>query len=344
MKTPEEFLATELFPADETSGSYGAGIDQALQTSKKNYASMYRVINITSHSSLEVMHECARKWKFTKLIRTQAVEPDYDNGNIDFAFGHAVGAGIQTYLTSGSKQAALFASFLAWDIDLNLVHEKKKKSSPLATLAVEKFIAFWDSSFAEDWEVATFDGRPASELTFLVDLENGNYHVGHVDIILRNKMNGKYMVLELKTTSSRTPDEAQYGNSDQALSYSVVLDAIAGKSGGTGSFEVLYIVYSSTLRELTPIPFTKDRANRADWLQSLLLDHANINTWEKLGFFPKNGANCWKWNRRCQHYGVCDMRSYNDGSFKRFTLGRDPLPERVDFTFTLTELMNATSV
>lgn len=343
MPTADEFLESTL-DAPAGAGTYGAGIDQAAKTSKKNYSEIYRFINFTSHSSLNVLHDCARSWKFTKMIRSETgLASSFENGNVDFAFGHSVGAGIQAYIVSGNRNAALFAAFLAWNIDLNLEHEKKKKSAVFAHLAVLKFIAWWNSSFGKDWEVAVLNGRAASEITFLIDLENGGYHVGHVDVVLQHKATGKFMVLELKTTASKIIDEAQYGNSDQALSYSLVLDKIAGDGGYSGVYEVLYIVYSSTNREFVPLLFTKDKAHRADWLQSILLDHSIIQAYESVQLFPKNGDGCWKFNRRCPHYGLCDMRSYNTGTFRRFKLGDDPLPEPTDFIFTLTELKNATA-
>lgn len=337
MLTPDEFLDSTM---DAPTQSYG--VEQAGRTSKKNYSSMYRFINITSHSSLNILHECPRSWSFTKLTRTEKpIVSDLENGNIDTAFGHSVGAGVQAYIVTGNRDQALLAAFLAWNIDLDSTHEKKKKSATFAYLAVIKFMAFWDHSFGRDWEIASFNGRPASELTFWIDLQSGSHHVGHVDVILRHRVTGRYMVLELKTTAAKVIDEAQYGNSDQALSYSLVLDKIAGDLGSSGAYEVLYLVYSSTNRDFTPFLFTKNRAHRADWLQSLLLDHSYISACKSLRLFPKNGDGCWKFNRRCPHYGVCDLRSYNAGEFRTFQLGTDPFPEPVDFVFTIEELKNA---
>lgn len=339
----EEFLDAPLFvdeqPNTITPIGTSFGAVQALRTSKKDYRVAYEFINITSHSQREVLHSCPRHFGITKI--PNAVGTDAIFLNLDFVYGHSVGAGIQTYLVTGSKQQALFASFLAWNCDLDFALPKKGKSSTLAFLAVEKFIYIWEKNFADDWELAYFNGKPSTELTFFVDCENGYYHAGHIDAILKNKRTGRYMVLEIKTTAIRTIDEAQYANSGQALGYSIVLDKVVQDIDAVANFEVLYLVYSSTQREFTPFPFTKNRVQRAEWLQDLLLDHTLINTYRKIDLFPKRGESCWSFGRRCPHFGVCDMKSVKKDSsvFKVFDPAIHPMPEAMDFVFKLSDLV-----
>lgn len=345
--TPDQFLDSPVeLPVGVSKDAQILAISQKERTTKKDYRAAYIYINVTSYSQRQLLHGCSREFQIYK-------NPTLGGGptgipNIDFVFGHSVGTGIQTYLTTKSPQAALFASFLAWNADLDLENPKKGKSSSLAILAVEKFIHWWEQN-GGDWELAFFRSKPATELTFFLDLENGYYHAGHIDAVLRNRRTGKYMVLEIKTTAIRNVDEAQYGNSDQPLGYSLVLDSIVADMNKeqpdhaklTSSFEVLYLVYSSTLRELLPFPFTKSRSERAEWLQDLLLDHANISTYRKLGFFPKRGDNCWSFGGRCTFYGTCDLRIYKDTTkFRVFDASQQELPEPVDFRFTLSEIAN----
>jgi len=324
---PEEFL-------DSTVGESAAS--QAALTSKKNYRHAYRFINLTSYSQREVLHRCPREFQLMKRITPGVSE---EMPNIDFAFGHSAAAGVQTYIVTGDKQASLLAAFLAWNIDLETDLPKKNKSVYFAILAVLKFINYWDA-VREHWEVATFNGRPASELLFWLDCENGHHHVGHIDIILRNKNTKKYTVLEIKTTSAKIVDEAMYGNSDQALGYSIILDTIAGLEGGVATFDVLYFVYSTVRREWETIPFQKSRTMRAEWLQDLLLDQTTINTYIKLKFFPKRGSSCWTFSRRCPHYGVCDFKEATRTDHFETWEPNMPLPEKPDFVFNLKDVLD----
>src|SRR5574341_229680 len=164
---------------------------------------------------------------------------------------------------------------------------------------------------------------------------------GHIDIVLRHKVTKKLMVLEIKTTSSKTIDEARYGNSGQALGYSLIVDRIAESEELAATYEVLYLVYSSTQREWRSFVFTKNRTQRIEWLQSRLLDHAHIGTFRKISFFPKNGNSCWNFNRRCTHYGMCDMKAMQNVDFKVFNSQVHELPENMDFIFKLSELATA---
>lgn len=358
--TPDQFLESSVVP-DSSSGSdissIGAafGIFQAERTTKKDYRGAYSYINITSNSQQGILSECARKFQIMKTsqavsgtLGSASLNPNELLGlgaaNLDFVFGHAVGAGVQTYLATKNKAAALFACFLSWTADYDSALEKKKKSSSYAALAVEKFIYFWEErNLGIDWEVAEFNGNLATEFTFLIDCENGYYHAGHVDAVLKHKKTGRYMVLEIKTTAIRNIDEAQYGNSGQALGYSVVVDKVAEDLKTTQEFEVLYLVYSSTNKEWVPLPFTKSRTSRLEWLQDLLLDHADISTYRKLNYFPKNGDSCWSFGGRCEHYGICDLKAMQKTNFKVFEANADKsnLPEKVDFFFTLEELSRA---
>lgn len=338
---PESESAELLVAPIGTPANYGA--IQSAKTTKKDYRAAYIYINVTSYSQRRILRECGRKFQ---ILKTPIATAGSGLGlvNIDFVFGHSVGAGIQTYLATRNKLQARFASFLAWNCDLDVEHPKKGKSSAFAWLAVDKFIHLWESEFADKWELATFGDRPATELTFIIDTENGYYHAGHIDAILRNRITGRYMVLEIKTTAIRTIDEAQYGNSEQALGYSVVLDRVVQDLAATQEFHVLYLAYSSTNREFVPLPFTKSRVHRVEWLQELLLEHASISTFRGLGFFPKNGEACWSFGSRCPHYGICDLKSMQRLDFKEFTMNaaEDNLPEPVDFMFTLSELTSAT--
>jgi hypothetical protein len=310
---------------------------QAYLTTKKSYRNDYRFINVTSYSQREVLHECPRKFQQLKIVRAGAEQEE--TSNVDFIFGHAVGAGVQNYIVNEDKNFALYTTFLAWKADLETVLPKKQKSFLFAYLAVLKFIDVWDQ-IKDTWTIAVFNERPASELLFWIDCENGYFHVGHIDVIIQNRITKELKIVEIKTTSSRYPDEAAYGNSDQALGYSIVLDAIAKHTIQISTFNVLYYVYSTTSRNWSVFQFTKNRSQRADWLQDLLLDHSTIETYRKLRLFPKRGNSCWTFSRRCPHYGICDLKdSTRNDSFHTWTL-ENGYSENPDFIFKLSELIS----
>ena len=263
---------------------------------------------------------------------------DRPNTNITFAFGHAVGAGVAKYDEAQSLDAATWAAFLAWDVDFfasetNKAGKSTGKSLTDAIWAIYMYQDFWET----DTNLNEYDLVKA-EAVLAVDFENGSYYVGHIDELLCNKYSGALLVKENKTTGSNVIDPCQYSNSDQALSYAVVVDTL-----GATSYDVLYTVYSSTQKQWLAFSFTKGGESKAEWLQDQLLQQQQRNDYTELNFFPKRGASCYSFMRRCEFYGMCDMTSNKSyGSLAKATSFADiEKAEPIDYKVTLSQLVAA---
>ena len=274
-------------------------------TADKKYDRLLRCWNVTSYSQRQTLHTCARKYQ---LIMHEAADPTpslEQKVNLDFTFGHAVGAGVQSWLLTGDLEKATFNSLMAWRAPFDERLDKKRKSLWEAVLAVESFVQFWhDSGMGDEWELAYLpNGKPAIELAFSLHAPNGFKDYGHIDVVLRNKRTGRYAVLELKTTGAGA-DEAQYANSDQATGYSLTLPSVWP---GVQEYTVYYCVYETTKSKWVVMPFDKTIRDRAEWVKSLLLDHSAVKTYEEIGFYPKRGESCFTFGRRCQFFGTCNL-------------------------------------
>lgn len=332
----------------------GATLEEARRisanTADKAYRKLTASANVTSYSLLTNLHKCPRMFELDKLQANSQLLVDTGEVNLDFAFGHAVGAGIQTYAATKNLVAAQFAAFLAWRAPHDAEKLDKRgsstgKSLAHATYAIEAFSYFWEQELSE-WEVVRLpNGRPATELAFAVNMQQQPvpmYHFGHIDTVLQHKATGRLAVWEGKTTTFEEVDEAEFANSSQALGYSVVVDKLAEVLGANGTeYEVMYIIYSSKGKKFTLLPFGKTRTQRAEWLQDTLLDHANIATYQRIGFYPKRGESCVnKYGRKCQWFGSCHMQ--NDSLFPGVhppVLEDVDSVESLDFKFSLDELI-----
>lgn len=295
---------------------------------KKDYNAIQQFTNVTSYSILTELHACPRRFQ---LIKARAIEGG-EITNVDFAFGHAVGAGVSAFLASGSIEYACYQAFLAWNIEFAAAIDKKKKNIWSALLAVEKYRLFHEEVLG-DWEVWVLpNGKPAIEVSYSIDFENGFKHYGHIDVILQNRFTKQLAVQENKTSGFKSVDEAIYANSSQALSYAVFLDAVSDNT----SYEVFYNIYSSTEREWQCMPFSKSIALKAEWIKDVLLDHASIATYSKIGFYPKRGENCFQYMRRCAFFGTCNLTN-NLPKERRLEEGIEA--ERVDYSFKVSELL-----
>lgn len=269
------------------------------------YRKYLALANVTSHSVEEKLYECERRFQLMKLNAHLQEANDIEEeapGSVTFAFGQAVGAGVAEYDRTQSLSKAIMAAFLAWNVDLLDQEERSKKSFWHAVWALTVYETFYrEETDLQDYEVVKAEATIA--VRFPVDSGSHRYHfyVGHIDELLRNKYTSAYRIAENKTTKYATVDPAMYENSNQGLSYTVVMDSM-----GETEFDVLYKVYSSTEQRWMAFPFVKHSLAKAEWAQTQFIRIDQINTYSALNFFPKQGKGCFSYGRRCPYFGECD--------------------------------------
>jgi len=291
---------SELLGSDVSSAT-----NAAYGVKKDDYSRLVAFGNVTSFSMEQVLHACPRKFQLLKLRSDADTDGSGRESNPTFAFGHAVGAGVACYDETRNLKQAIFAAFLAWNIDLFEEQERKpnrpdpKKSFHHAVWALYLYKEFYENETdLRDYDVVKL------EASLAVDFENGYWYVGHIDEQLKHKETGQFKVKENKTTVYNTVDPALYSNSDQALSYALVMDSV-----GASEYDVLYAIYSSTDQRWISMEFTKSALQKAEWLQDHTMIHSDIQMYSDANFFPKRGRSCIEFGRRCEHYETCDYNA-----------------------------------
>jgi hypothetical protein len=295
-------------------------------------------LGMLSHSALEKFRLCPRKFELDRL----EFKPR-DAGTPHTAFGHALGAGIQSLFHKKNLDIALFEAFNAWSCDLFDDIPGKKKSFFDAMIAIEKFY-ITQFSMMDDWELAYLkDGKPAIELSFAIKLPMGMWYRGYVDAVLRHKKTGALRVLELKSTGALNIHEAMYGKSFQGVGYSIILDSISTQLHTISDYEVLYLVYHTAKRTYEEMPFLKLISHRINWLHDLLLAVDTISLYKRVNRFPQNGGACFNFGRPCKFYETCDFS--NDSLFLGFEQKEDTFdPNTFDFVFDYSDLVKNQSI
>ena len=331
MITMDDILAASI---TEATPGFGA----ALKVKKDHYSILTSHRNLTTYSTTDMFHACPRKWAIKKMQSDAGTVQRINSPT--FAFGHAVGAGVAVYDQTLDVREAIWAAFLAWDIDLleeEWKNERKTgKSFYEAVWALYTYRTFHqEETNLSDYEVVNI------EAVMVVDFEDGHFYSGHIDEVLQHRETGRFLVKENKTTGFKNVDPSLYGNSDQALSYSIVIDML----GGT-EYEVLYTIYSASDQRWIQIPFPKTALKKAEWLQDQLLIHNQIEQYSELKFFPKRGRSCFSFMRRCEYYESCDL-NFSTVFGKEFA----DLPaiasaadieklEHIDYFTTLSQIVN----
>ena len=265
-----------------------------------------------SYSRVEMASACPRKFEIAAKFR---LAPRVESAT--FAYGHAVGAGVQYCLAGKDFNHVMLQVLFNYDYPFEKQgsdsEQRSKKSYWWALDTIERFYKMYTSGqmpYLAGWEVAKFtnsDGVkvPAVELTFVVDMGEGWTYEGHIDLVLYNPISNRYLVLELKTTGGKFVDEATYANSDQAVGYGVVIDTIAGNIKASASFDVLYLVNKTSDGSFQPMLFTKTPKDKAEWLMKLLTMQQQVAMYEGNQFYPKYGQSCMDYYRRCEYFNHC---------------------------------------
>jgi hypothetical protein len=293
----------------------------------------YRIRQL-SYSAGEVLASCQRKFQLNRLKSSNRTEVS-EESNITFAFGHVVGDGIQKVFEGKSEQEIIWAMYLGWHAPLFAKDERRHKSFWSAVIAIQKFISLRQQGFLDEYELVYFNGRPATELDFCINFPDGFRFRGSVDVVLKHKITGEVTVIECKTTWQKEVNPNQFRHSRQALGYSVVLDVIYP---GLSSYKVLYLVYQTTTRDFTPIPFTKSSLQRAMWIREMLFDIELIKTCEEQELYPMRSSSCLDFNKECEYMDSCTLSTHLH--IKPITVD-DMDKKEYQINLTLMDLLNA---
>lgn len=297
----------------------------------------------TSYSSNLLQHACPRKFQL-KCLGAQR-EPD-ELSNITFAFGHIVGDGLQNILLGKPWEEVVFKAYLGWHADLFAANEKQSKDFFKALYCLQQFNSLVEGGFLDEYEVAFFEGKPAAELSFRIHFPNSTFR-GFVDLVLRHKITGELVVLELKTTSANYIRASSYKNSAQAIGYSVVLDKIEPDNT---SYGVIYLCYLTKGQKFEIFEFPKTYHQRSLWIRDRLNDESEIVKLAQeegnYGIWPMHGESCYSFGRDCEYMDSChlstenQMVSLNEEHYK--DINRDTKEEATyQFEIQLSELLEA---
>ena len=287
-----------------------------------------------SHSAMGSLFRCERLFQLNRLLEGERERKTNEN----FCFGHAYEAGCVTYFLTGDADKAIFDCYLAYhgmENEYIAIPETAKKNEMTAcNLVIASFPKLDD--LRDEWEVATFQGKPAVQLSFRIDIDDVFYYVGYLDLALKNRYIGRYAVLDFKTTGLNLHVlDPLYMNSNQLIGYSVILDAIVGKE--EMEYDVYYFVgqlisdgYNTKTSSLI---FPKSLKDRLNFFITLGMDVKRIREMLEMGIFPQRGESCLKYNRQCSEFGTCGLHALD------VPKKEEPDETEYQFTFKLDELI-----
>lgn len=260
-----------------------------------------------SEYSMNLLNTCERKFQKDRLLVPEA--PLIESAPSPVLIrGSAFGIGVQTYLLTGDIDKAVYQTWLAYFPE---VYDEQKKIYQWRT--INNLLCCKDAldRIRARYKVAVFEGKPAVELSFRLDIDDKWYYVGYIDAVLYDTVSNIYVTFEVKTTAYKLIDlTPMYKNSGQALGYSIVIDKIVGEK--QSKYGVLYFVCrdqqgDNFVPDVYVFPFTKTLLDRLRWFYTVGLDVQRLNTMLENDLFPMRGNSCVTFNRVCQHFGTCHL-------------------------------------
>lgn len=268
-----------------------------------------------SHSSRGLFHSCPRKFEFRKLYNNSRRQEGLASGA-----GTALHSGIQHWLVHKDFEAAV------WEMIKHYPIKFQKSYADANSLAgcYQTLVAMVNWEKLDQYEIATFEKPDGSiqqgvEVGFNLRIKEYPFYsdgrtitvnyIGFIDLVLYDKLNGDYVVCDIKTTTRDTDKAVEYAFSEQQVPYGLVLEAALGRDPNKG-FEVDY--WSVLINHAEPknkfLPFMKTANDLRDWMQGYLFDLDCIRRYFKLGWFARNGNSCLSWNRTCPSFDFCESR------------------------------------
>lgn len=265
-----------------------------------------------SHSTMENIRTCERKFQIQKLLTIQSPRMESEH----FSFGHGYGTFVATYLLTGG--ALDFALLEGWLDYFPIIETDKKNQVTCYDLCLRSVPALDD--LLANYDIATFNDIPAVELSFRIDIDHTFYYVGYVDVVLQHKVTKQFLLIDAKTTGLTLIDmNPLFKFSPQLLSYSVILDDIAEAQGVhmPDTYEVLYLLGAlgrNPMEESTtckPLFFKKTLVDRLQWFLTLKQDIEALHLCINNNNFPHRPAGCMKFNKVCPEYGACGLTTHD---------------------------------
>lgn len=272
-----------------------------------------RIIEL-SHSGLNSFTSCPKRFAFRKFIINRFEE----RGETDAtAVGSAMHEGLQEYMRSRSLEAALETLALHHPIQLNDNAKASEYSLEASAWTLMQAVV---NSELPDYELVTFinDGveTPATEIAFLVKIEFEKYmfHLrGFIDLVLRNPLNGRFLPVDIKTTTPQGAGNMQekYLYDWQVTSYGMPLNALLGNDR---DFDVgIFGVIMSDREPKFIFPTWERKVSDIEDYQFYLLDKCRqIVFYAEQGMFPRHPQSCISFGRLCHYHQHCYARTVDD--------------------------------
>lgn len=253
-----------------------------------------------SYSTLQTLNSCPRKFELARVRNPLLLDHSFDE-TLHTSVGKAIHTGLQSLWLYGDIDRAVIECWIEYSPHL----EEESAAKHWGTM-YEGLLQLIERFSSSGWRL--WGSRVEYSYCIWLDRARRHYYCGFMDGVLLNQ-DGRIACGEIKTTGMKGQShiiEGLYANSNQGLGNSIVLDSLVPEHS---SWKMVYPILqfrSARLIDTYLLEFEKTRADRLEWLQSLLMTYNRIQEMLEYQLFPRNGSACVSFNQLCPFFGGCD--------------------------------------
>jgi len=276
-----------------------------------------------SYSLLEDLEACPRKYQLYNVVGAKGNE--HDRRSIDFAFGHAVGSGVQAALMGCALEDCYYECIVNYSASSFIQLDGRiKKKLTHAMIAVREFYSIAQMILVQ-YEVADIvvDGISIMgvEPEFSIQFSKDASYNGHIDVLLLHKVSRQPKVIEIKTTVLTTVHPSVYSNSNQVKGYALAVKYLQWKGiiADSDRVDVEYHVYKTGKGEWeAPLIFGYNNIHIVGYIRDIETKLKVMDLYDSMGNYPMNGSACNNFFRACEFYNTCHWPEERFAKGERF--------------------------
>lgn len=264
-----------------------------------------------SPSAVELLHKCPREFNLQRVAGLLPDDTEQKSRATHFNYGHAIEAGVVSYLKTGNVEQAVFDAWMRYGDEAGVESETKCLEGIVA--GIRQLALIWPH---DEWQLAK--SQIGFKITF-DDLDEehgiGGYYCGYIDASILNRYVNTIASLECKTTGWNTPNvDPMYQNTEQAIAYPTVLSYIhrANPKSTLSRYACLYAIFrvaKSWIPTIELKPYIKSKALMLEWLLGLRLSYDQLKQYIRYDYWPMYGHSCIKFGKACSYFGVCQLHA-----------------------------------
>lgn len=261
-----------------------------------------------------MFHSCPRKLEFRKFYKHSLREESQA-----MSAGTALHEGYQHFMQTGNKEESIAKFMLAYPIK----YQTTAGASRSLEACYAALIALFEFDELGRYEIAQINTEHGTEFAIEVpfqinvsdfslsdDEEIPVTYIGFIDLVLYDKLEDCYVVVDIKTTVMKMDDmSAIYQFDEQCLPYAMVLEKLLGLPMQTLDMKYLSVYIHLTEAKAKIYNFPKSKVDIVDWVQGFYDDLYQLKNYYEARWFPRRGTSCRAWNRKCQFFDFCETRS-----------------------------------